>query len=179
MRERARGARARRRCRAWPRRSPRPARARCGRSITIAGNPVLSAPDAGRLDEALPMLDAMISVDNWLNETTRHAHVILPGLSPARAAALRRGAVGVRRAQRGPLVTGDLPRATTGPHEWEILIRLGAILAGMPAAEVDVDALDDMLFAERAARHGVDAAEVDRPDRPPRTRPHRRPHACG
>ena len=48
----------------------------------MAGNPVLSAPDAGRLDEALPMLDAMISVDNWLNETTRHAHVILPGLYP-------------------------------------------------------------------------------------------------
>ena len=43
---------------------------------------MLSAPDAGRLDEALPMLDAMISVDNWLNETSRHAHVILPGLSP-------------------------------------------------------------------------------------------------
>ena len=28
------------------------------------------------------MLDAMISVDNFLNETSRHAHVILPGLSP-------------------------------------------------------------------------------------------------
>ena len=49
--------------------------------ITIAGNPVLSAPDAGRLDAALPELECMISVDNWLNETTRHAHVILPGLS--------------------------------------------------------------------------------------------------
>ena len=49
--------------------------------ITMAGNPVLSAPDAGRLDAASPLLDAMISVDNWLNETSRHAHVILPGLS--------------------------------------------------------------------------------------------------
>ena len=50
--------------------------------VTIAGNPVISAPDAGRLDAALPMLECMISVDNYLNETTRHAHVILPGLSP-------------------------------------------------------------------------------------------------
>ncbi len=57
--------------------------------ITMAGNPALSAPDAGRLEEALPMLDAMISVDNWLNETSRHAHVILPGLSGSGAAALR------------------------------------------------------------------------------------------
>ena len=50
--------------------------------ITVAGNPAVSAPGAGRLAEALPRLDAMIAVDNWLNETTRHAHVILPGLSP-------------------------------------------------------------------------------------------------
>ena len=62
--------------------------------ITIAGNPVLSAPDAAKLDAALPALECMISLDNWLNETTRHAHVILPGLSRARAAALRRDASG-------------------------------------------------------------------------------------
>ena len=49
--------------------------------VTIAGNPVISAPDAARLDAALAQLECMISVDNWLNETTRHAHVILPGLS--------------------------------------------------------------------------------------------------
>ena len=49
--------------------------------ITIAGNPVLSTPGGHRLDQALPLLEAMISVDLWLNETTRHADVILPGLS--------------------------------------------------------------------------------------------------
>jgi anaerobic selenocysteine-containing dehydrogenase len=47
------------------------------------------------------------------------------------------------------------------PHEWEILIRLGAIIAGIPAADVDVAAFDDMLFAQRAARHGVDVAEIE------------------
>ena len=132
--------------------------------ITIAGNPVLSAPDAGRLDEALPMLDAMISVDNWLNETSRHAHVILPGLSPLEQPHCDEALWGfaVRSAARwSPAI---FPRDDR-PHEWEILIRLGAILAGIPAAEVDVAALDDMLFADRAARHGVDAADVDRPDR--------------
>ena len=43
---------------------------------------MLSTPGGDRLDAALDGLDCMISVDNWLNETTRHADVILPGLSP-------------------------------------------------------------------------------------------------
>ena len=58
-----------------------PGEGRCVALIVMAGNPALSAPDAGRLEAALPMLEAMISVDNWMNETSRHAHVILPGLS--------------------------------------------------------------------------------------------------
>ncbi len=127
--------------------------------VVMAGNPALSAPDAGRLEEALPLLDAMISVDNWINETSRHAHVILPGLSALEqphcdealwAFAVRSGA------RWSPAI---FPRDDR-PHEWEILIRLGAILAGIPAADVDVDAFDDVLFAERAARHGVVAADV-------------------
>ncbi|GHF36249.1 anaerobic selenocysteine-containing dehydrogenase [Deinococcus metalli] len=46
--------------------------------VTIAGNPVLSTPDGARLDRALAGLDFMVSIDPYLNETTRHAHVILP-----------------------------------------------------------------------------------------------------
>jgi anaerobic selenocysteine-containing dehydrogenase len=46
--------------------------------ITIAGNPVLSVPDGRRLESALKTLDFMLSVDIYCNETTGHAHVILP-----------------------------------------------------------------------------------------------------
>ncbi len=46
--------------------------------VTMAGNPVLSTPNGRRLDEALAGLDFMVSVDPALNETTRHARVILP-----------------------------------------------------------------------------------------------------
>jgi anaerobic selenocysteine-containing dehydrogenase len=46
--------------------------------VTVAGNPVLSTPNGARLDEALAGLDFMVSVDPYLNETTRRAHVILP-----------------------------------------------------------------------------------------------------
>ena len=46
--------------------------------ITAAGNPVLSTPNGGQLERALPALDFMLAVDFYVNETTRHAHLILP-----------------------------------------------------------------------------------------------------
>lgn len=50
--------------------------------ITCAGNPVLSTPQGAALDEALSGLDFMVSIDIYLNETTRHADLILPPASP-------------------------------------------------------------------------------------------------
>jgi anaerobic selenocysteine-containing dehydrogenase len=50
--------------------------------VTSAGNPVLSTPNGAQLDRALAGLDFMVSVDFYLNETTRHAHLILPPTSP-------------------------------------------------------------------------------------------------
>ena len=49
--------------------------------LTLSGNPVLSTPDGARLDEALHGLDFMAAVDIYVNETTRHADVILPPTS--------------------------------------------------------------------------------------------------
>ena len=46
--------------------------------MTIAGNPVLSTPNGGQLDQALAELDFMVSIDIYINETTRHANIILP-----------------------------------------------------------------------------------------------------
>jgi anaerobic selenocysteine-containing dehydrogenase len=50
--------------------------------ITCAGNPALSAPGGRELEHALDSLELMVSIDPYLNETTRHAHVILPPTSP-------------------------------------------------------------------------------------------------
>jgi anaerobic selenocysteine-containing dehydrogenase len=50
--------------------------------VTMAGNPVSSTPGGHRLDEALAGLDFMVSVDIYINETTRHADVILPPTGP-------------------------------------------------------------------------------------------------
>jgi len=46
--------------------------------LTVAGNPVLSTPDGAALDRSLAGLDFMAAVDIYVNETTRHADVILP-----------------------------------------------------------------------------------------------------
>ncbi len=46
--------------------------------VTVAGNPVLSTPNGGQLDTALASLEYMVAIDIYLNETTRHANIILP-----------------------------------------------------------------------------------------------------
>jgi anaerobic selenocysteine-containing dehydrogenase len=49
--------------------------------LTVAGNPVLSTPNGVRLDRALESLEFMAAIDFYINETTRHAHIILPPTS--------------------------------------------------------------------------------------------------
>lgn len=50
--------------------------------VTLAGNPVLSTPNGRELDRALESLEFMVSIDFYINETTRHANIILPPTSP-------------------------------------------------------------------------------------------------
>lgn len=50
--------------------------------VTIAGNPVLSTPNGPRLEAAIASLDFVLAIDPYLNETTRHAHLILPPSGP-------------------------------------------------------------------------------------------------
>ena len=50
--------------------------------LTFAGNPVLSSPAGHQLSDALGTLDFMVSIDFYLNETTRHADIILPPVGP-------------------------------------------------------------------------------------------------
>jgi anaerobic selenocysteine-containing dehydrogenase len=50
--------------------------------VTHGGNPVLSTPNGRELDRALASLDFMAAIDIYINETTRHAHIILPPTGP-------------------------------------------------------------------------------------------------
>jgi anaerobic selenocysteine-containing dehydrogenase len=115
--------------------------------VTIAGNPVLSTPNAGRLKRALAGLEFMVSVDIYLNETTRHAHVVLPP-SPS----LTRGHydlalynLAIRNvANYSPPV---FARAAGELDEWEILLKLAGIAFGQGAG-ADVAAMDDFVIAQ-------------------------------
>ncbi|OBH44502.1 molybdopterin dinucleotide-binding protein [Mycobacterium intracellulare] len=127
--------------------------------ITVAGNPVLSTPGGDKLDEVLPMLEAMISVDLWLNETTRHADVILPGLSPLEQPhhddlILLFAIHSIANYSAPVFDPGDRP------HEWEILIRLTGLCTGTPAEDVDVAAIDDGFFDYLAFTRGLDGGEI-------------------
>lgn len=123
--------------------------------ITIAGNPVLSAPDGARLSDALASVRFMVSVDPYLNETTRHADVILPPPPPSRAAhfdlALS-GAVVRNNARFSPPV---LPLPDGRPDECEILSRLALIVLGM-GPDADPTLVDDQVIGSTLGKEVAD-----------------------
>jgi anaerobic selenocysteine-containing dehydrogenase len=116
--------------------------------ITIAGNPARSVPNSTRLAAALESLDFMVSIDPYLNETTRHADVILPVPSPLQRSHydVMLYAWAVRNvANYSPPV---LAKPAGMLDEWQIFLKLAAIARG-EGADADVDALDTAL-AQRA-----------------------------
>jgi anaerobic selenocysteine-containing dehydrogenase len=119
--------------------------------VTIAGNPALSGPDGERLEAALAQLDFMVSVDIYLNETTRHADVILPPPSPLERAHydLAFYQLSIRNlAHYSPAVFDRVPGQL---DEWEILLRLTGIAAGQ-GADCDLAALDDYVASQLVER---------------------------
>lgn len=119
--------------------------------ITVASNPVLSSPGGARLAAAFESLDLMISLDIYLNETTRHADVILPGLSPLQD--LHFDVAFPQFAWRNAVRWSDpvLPRPPGAPAEWETMLRLLAIALGRGAG-ADLQALDDELTTDDVRR---------------------------
>jgi anaerobic selenocysteine-containing dehydrogenase len=134
----------------------------------LAGNPVLSTPNGGRLDAALDGLELMVAVDIYVNETSRHADVILPAPS-----ALQKGHYDIALLQLGlrnvanwsepvlPLDDGQL-------DEWQVLAKL-ALIAQRMGAKADPAAVDDLMAAslakgavadEHSPVHGRDADEL-------------------
>ena len=119
--------------------------------ITVASNPVLSTPNGPRISAALDSLALMISFDIYLNETSRHADVILPAFS-----SLAEPHFDVAFPQLAWRNTARYSPATIAPPaghpaEWEMLVRLIGIVTGR-GANVDVTALDDELAAADVAR---------------------------
>ena len=119
--------------------------------ITVATNPVLSVPNGPRLARALDTLDFMVSLDIYLNETTRHADVILPGPSPLEDMHYDVAFPQMSWRNHARYSPPVFARAEHQPEEWENLLRIAAIAQGL-GAKVDIGALDDSQFAEDAQR---------------------------
>ena len=103
--------------------------------FTGAGNPVLSTPNGRQLDDALESLDFMVSLDPFINETTRHADIILPPTSPLEHdhydIAFHINAI--RNTARHSEAVFDKPEGSL--HDWEIFSELGNRVAQLLGKE--------------------------------------------
>lgn len=100
--------------------------------ITIAGNPVLSSPNGAALAEAFEKLEFMVSVDIYLNETTKHADVILPatmGLEVPHYDVFFNAFAVSNNAKFSPPL---FEKSEEQRHDWQILKELTARLSGVP-----------------------------------------------
>jgi anaerobic selenocysteine-containing dehydrogenase len=147
--------------------------------VTLAGNPVMSVPGSARLDRALAKLDFMVSIDPYLNETSRHATVVLPPRSALERAHydLVFNALAVRN-------TAKWSEPTVAPEpdtrdDYHILYELAVLLAarrggplalraaklalraGPPSVEKVIDALLRAgPYGVRAGRDGLTLAKL-------------------
>ncbi len=122
--------------------------------ITIAGNPVLSTPNGRQLDQALESLEFMVSVDLYINETTRHADVILPSTS-----ALENdhydttfNMLAVRNVTR--FNRAMLPKPEGALHDWEIFVGLAKAFAARAGRELK-PTLAPAQMVDRGLRGGL------------------------
>ncbi len=103
-----------------------PGRGQVRALITSAGNPVLSAPGGPRLEQLLPTLDFMVSVDPYINETTRFAHVILPPTSPLEHSHYDVAFAGFSVRNVAKYAPPVFERGPDQRHDWEIYAELAA-----------------------------------------------------
>ena len=123
--------------------------------LTVASNPVLSAPNGARIAQALGQLDFMVSVDIYLNETTQHAHVILPGLSTFEEPHYDVSFAQLSCRNHARYSAPVFPPRPGAQGEWQSLLRIAALLrgemgAGLPA--FDLAAFDERCLGDDLRR---------------------------
>lgn len=104
--------------------------------VTVAGNPVLSTPNGRRLEQALDGLEFMLSIDLYINETTRYADLILPPTAPLEHDHYDTtfNVFAVRNVTR--FNEAVLPRPEGALHDWEIFVDLARAFAARNGLEL-------------------------------------------
>jgi anaerobic selenocysteine-containing dehydrogenase len=121
--------------------------------VTLAGNPVLSNPNGARLDRAIATLEFVVCVDPYLNETTRHADVILPPVDPARDSHYDRNFLAFAVRNTAAYSPPTLPPDDGAMDEC-------AILARLVARGGDPDAVHERLVMDVLERAVADPTSV-------------------
>jgi anaerobic selenocysteine-containing dehydrogenase len=116
--------------------------------IAAAGNPVLSTPNGQQLDKALASLEFMVAIDFYLNETTRHADVILPPTSPLEHDHYDMALMAFSVRNVAKYSAAVFPKPDGAYHDWEIFVALGervaALLGRDPLPAMDPTQILDM-----------------------------------
>ncbi len=104
--------------------------------VTVAGNPVLSTPNGRRLEQALDGLEFMLSIDLYINETTRYADLILPPTAPLEHDHYDTtfNVFAVRNVTR--FNEAVLPRPEGALHDWDIFVGLARAFAARNGLEL-------------------------------------------
>jgi anaerobic selenocysteine-containing dehydrogenase len=117
--------------------------------ILIMTNPLRSAANSAQLEAAFAQLDFLVAIDIYLNETTRHAHLILPTLTPAEQANYEflLYHLSVRNIAKWSSPAVSPPAGM--PEAWHVLLRLSALFLGM--SDKLLTDVDDTVFAQLVA----------------------------
>ena len=113
--------------------------------VTVAGNPVLSTPNGAQLDKAFESLEFMVAVDIYLNETTRHANVILPPPSHLERSHYDMVFTAFSIRNVANFSEAVFEREADQPDEWQILAKVAGIAQGA-GADVDPVVIDDYVY---------------------------------
>jgi anaerobic selenocysteine-containing dehydrogenase len=127
--------------------------------FVIAGNPVLSSPNGRRLDAALAGLELMVSIDMYVNATSRRAHYILPPTGPLEKDHYGLFLLPIAVRNFAQYSAPMFEKAKGALHDWEILRGLAGAIAGKPVAgPTPRESLDSML---QAGPYNISLAEVE------------------
>ena len=124
--------------------------------FTVAGNPLLSTPNGGRLRAAFESLELLVSLDPYVNETTSLAHVVLPTPSPLERPHYDLAFYQLSIRNIANFTPPAMPLREGLRPEWRSMLQIAGIAAGA-GPEADVDAIDEMVALDVARRETVTA----------------------
>ncbi len=131
--------------------------------ITIAGNPVLSTPNGGRLDAALAGLDFMVAIDPHITETTRHADIILPPCGPLEKAHYPTPFYHLAVCNIAKYSPPVLPKSANAKDDWEIVDELSQRIARRNEATLNMSAAPEMMLAMALKASGkIEFSELEK-----------------